>query len=391
MKAITIKKFLSTILVSVFFLQAYAQNVFTVKIDLNDFKSDYKPALIYQTSGGRVTDTVYKLVDGAITFQGSVSEPTVANIVLRNNPNAGIRMSDRFVPGPPLMFILSNDVIVFEGHADEIHLAKAREGEYNLAISGAKESLDELSDQQWNVMKTGFLRSEEGRPAKSNRTEPNTSGVDQKIREAKDDFISRYPNSLYSAYLVWESSFFSNYEKLNSLYTKLGEVPKKSTYAKEIQKKLNDMKATAVGNYAVAFSKVDESGKMFRLEDFRGKYVLLDFWGSWCGPCRASHPHLNSLYAKYKSSGFEIVGIAQERFTSAEANMTAWKNAIEEDGMEWTQLLNNDGRGGDDVVKAYGVAVYPTKFLLDKDGKVLARYTTETSELDEKLKGLFGF
>jgi len=115
---------------------------------------------------------------------------------------------------------------------------------------------------------------------------------------------------------------------------------------------------------------------------------LIDFWGSWCEPCRKSHPHLKALYDKYKSRGFEIVGIATES-GSKDKKEEAWRKAVKEDNINWLQVLNDPEKT--DIVKAYGIAAYPTKVLLDKEGTIILRTVGgEGNELDEKLQELLG-
>jgi len=125
---------------------------------------------------------------------------------------------------------------------------------------------------------------------------------------------------------------------------------------------------------AFAASKMDMQGKPVDFNALKGHYVLLDFWGSWCRPCRASHPHLKELYAKYKDKGFEIVGIATEHAKTKEECIKLWTNAVSEDGLTWLQVLNNENAAKFDAVKEYNVTAFPTKILLDKDGNVIGRY-----------------
>ncbi|WP_166437065.1 TlpA family protein disulfide reductase [Niastella caeni] len=120
--------------------------------------------------------------------------------------------------------------------------------------------------------------------------------------------------------------------------------------------------------------KIDVNGKNVDLNALKGRYVLLDFWGSWCRPCRASHPHLKELYAKYKDKGFEIVGIASEHAKTKEECIRLWKTAITEDGLTWLQVLNNENALKFDAVKEYNVTAFPTKILLDRDGNIIGRY-----------------
>ena len=129
------------------------------------------------------------------------------------------------------------------------------------------------------------------------------------------------------------------------------------------------------------------SGTGCDLANLRGKYVLLDFWGSWCGPCRASHPHLKALQAHYGPQGLEVINIAQENGADARK---IWLKAVEEDQMTWTQILNNEDREVCDVVKLYGITAFPTKVLIDPEGKIIVKTVGESAPIDEKLKEVFG-
>ncbi|QDZ63053.1 TlpA family protein disulfide reductase [Elizabethkingia bruuniana] len=140
---------------------------------------------------------------------------------------------------------------------------------------------------------------------------------------------------------------------------------------------------------AFPINKNDINGKPFDLQSLKGKYVLLDFWGSWCMPCRKSHPHMKELYKKYKAEGFEIVGIAQEESPTYEKSRKSWLEAVKKDDIHWIQVLNNEDIKRSDIVKDYGITAFPTKILLDRDGKIIARYVGENNDLDIKLETLF--
>lgn len=123
-----------------------------------------------------------------------------------------------------------------------------------------------------------------------------------------------------------------------------------------------------------AAAKKDMNGTAVDFNALKGRYVLLDFWGSWCHPCRASHPHLKELYSQFKNKGFEIIGIASEHAKTAEERHRLWTTAISEDGLTWLQVLNNENVQQFDAVKEYGVTAFPTKILLDRDGNIIGRY-----------------
>ena len=135
-----------------------------------------------------------------------------------------------------------------------------------------------------------------------------------------------------------------------------------------------------VGDTPPEISLPNTSDSMVTLSSLKGKVVLIDFWASWCGPCRASNPSLVKLYAKYKNKGFEILGV------SIDSKKSAWKQAIRHDKITYLQV--NDTAGWNSVTaEKYGVEQIPTSFLLDKTGKVVA-IDLEGLQLENKIKEL---
>ncbi len=128
------------------------------------------------------------------------------------------------------------------------------------------------------------------------------------------------------------------------------------------------------------FDFIDFEGKRHRLSDFKGRLVLLDFWASWCGPCRRENPNIVKIYEKYKNSGFEIFGV------SLDENVEAWKAAIQKDGITWPQVSELK-RWESKVVKDFGIEAIPYSVLIDQNGKIVAK-GLRSDELDLKLMEL---
>lgn len=205
----------------------------------------------------------------------------------------------------------------------------------------------------------------------------------------KQQFVRDHPNSLVSLFLLEENNCMYSSDSYATAYHQLGEKLKNMASAQFIRDRITQLKITSTGKQLENFSRRDQHGKIVKLSDYRGKLVLLDFWGSWCAVCRESHPHLKELYQKYKSKGLEIVAVANEKTSDIDKAKQAWLAAIKKDDINWVHVLNDEETGGPDIVKAYGITSYPTKILLDREGKVIMRvYSMLNDEMDSMIKTL---
>ena len=123
------------------------------------------------------------------------------------------------------------------------------------------------------------------------------------------------------------------------------------------------------------------NGDTIRLSSLKGKVVLLDFWASWCGPCRASNKNLVKLYPKYKAKGFEILGV------SLDEDKTKWKSAVKKDKISWLQVIDAGGGWETRTAQSWGIMALPTSYLIDKNGKLIAM-DLEGKELEKAVKEL---
>ncbi|KAA2240901.1 AhpC/TSA family protein [Chitinophaga agrisoli] len=223
--------------------------------------------------------------------------------------------------------------------------------------------------------------------------EPFYEAMDQ----VDSSFISQHPASYVSAYLLRYKVSGMPLRQGEAAYAKLSPDIRQSLYGKAIRTELDGLRKGSPGSVAYTFTKTDINGQELSLAALKGKYVLLDFWASWCGPCRKGNPHLKNLYHQYKDKGLEIIGISDDDRAAA-----AWKKAVAEDGIGiWKHVLRgldmDKRRTGqpnpEDISDHYGIHSLPTKILIDPNGNIIGRYGgggEDDDAMDKKLAALFG-
>jgi thiol-disulfide isomerase/thioredoxin len=180
-------------------------------------------------------------------------------------------------------------------------------------------------------------------------------------------FIKKNPNSYISLLALSQLSGENlKQDEVEALFAKLSNDVKNTNWGKSVATSLNKTKTTAVGSVAPDFTQDDPKGKPFKLSTLRGKYVLIDFWASWCGPCRRENPNVVRAYQKYKNKNFEILGV------SLDNDKSAWLGAIEKDNLIWLHV--SDLRGWKSAsAQLYGVESIPQNYLLDPQGVIIEK------------------
>jgi len=323
----------------------------------------------YGTLNNSVKDsTVVK--DGRFTFTGTVSEPVPAMIFTKTFK-------------VQINLYLDNTPITVTSNADSMYspvvTSKApvvQEFEaFNQQIMANRKSTIALFQQAYALRRQGDTVQAKLLEAKA----------DSQYRwefTARKNYIETHPSSYISAHELLQHTSSNTLQESIQMFGALDAAIKASNVGKEVAARIELLSKVDVGKQAINFTQQSVDGKPVQLTDFRGRYVLLEFWASWCGPCRAENPNLVKQYQLYKDKGFDVLGI------SLDSNKELWKQAIEKDGLPWTHVSDLNG-WKNAVAEMYGIRAVPASFLVDPSGKIIAQGLRGES-LNKKLEELFG-
>jgi len=206
--------------------------------------------------------------------------------------------------------------------------------------------------------------------------------IRRKYPVAVDSFVVANRGSSVAAYvLLTERSRGLSSAKMEELVGKLRSSIRSSVYVVALRKLITDMQMVEVGGDAPDFALPDSSGQPISLSSFRGKVVLLDFWASWCGPCRMENPNLLKCYERFHPEGFEVLGV------SIDDNREGWIRAVKSDSLPWTNLCDLKAWNGP-VARRYMLISVPHNLLLDRNGRVVATDLYGSSLLREVGKAI---
>lgn len=359
----------------------FAQNAtFTLKAKLA--ANPAKVYLSYRVDGNTVLDST-AVTNGSFQFKGSVKSPVMAQLIA-DYKGGGLKNLGR--KGDVLSFYLDNGVIT----------VNATDSIKNSVIKGSKindENLIYKNLLAGPVKAMASVNSDyAAAPDEKKKDESFKKELNERYEKAAEEkaalqnkYIKQYPGSFFSLTALKEIAGSSmDVAKVEPIYKALSTELRSSASGVEFAKQIEAARATSVGAMAPMFTQNDVNDKPVSLADFKGKYVLIDFWASWCGPCRAENPNVVEAFNKFKDKNFTILGVSLDQ----PGKKDLWLEAIKTDGLNWTQV--SDLQGWKNVVAAqYGVRGIPQNYLVDPNGKIVAK-NLRGEGLHKKLKELLG-
>ena len=194
--------------------------------------------------------------------------------------------------------------------------------------------------------------------------------IDHKDQERLDETLKYVYNnnkSIVSAYLAMSNNYYLDLEELESLTSNFDPSIKESKYVKSLMEHVDKLKKVSIGSDYTNFIMDDTSGNSTELSSIIGNnYLLIDFWASWCGPCRRENPNIVSIYKEYQNQGFDIMGV------SLDTDRKKWISAIEKDSLNWTHVSDLNG-WNNEAAKLYAVNAIPHSIIVDKNGVIIAK------------------
>ncbi|WP_256013734.1 AhpC/TSA family protein [Desertivirga xinjiangensis] len=361
------KKLLIAIILS-FPLLAVAQEMgsgaFTLKVHASKARNP-KLYLLYQMEGKKIMDSA-ELSQGAYLFHGTIDQPRRATLVA-DSTSAGLGEILRKSPVQVKTFKLFLHAGYLELNVPvSLNKAEIISSSINKDYIKYEEIFTDLKE---NIMKVARRQKESKSETEKWKWKVISDSLNGEKNRLHKDFILKNPQSYVSLFAMEEYAGPSpKLSIIEPLFKSLSVEVRNTALAANMKRYWKVKEELLPGAYAPDFTQNNVSGKPIKLSDFKGKYVLIDFWASWCGPCREQNPKLVSIYQDFKDKNFTILGVSLDE----KDGRSRWTEAIEKDNLTWNHVSDLK-HWENEVAKLYGIRAIPQTYLISAAGKIIAK------------------
>lgn len=342
----------------------FAQQEFDVSGKVGKVSFPAKVYLVFNNGNERAVDST-NVVDGAFYLKGTIKEPRQGILIL-DHEGAGIQA----LSAPDMISLFVEKGSIRVNSKDSLSNATLSGTLLNVDQQKLNTSLKTVNEKQKALMAAYMAATDEEKASDdfSSAIEAKYNAIVDETKAKQNAFIIANPKSFVSLTILLELAGDNpDVNEISPLLTGLSKELQSNPQAVALAEQLKAAQKLAIGAIAPVFTQNDTIGKPVSLESFKGKYVLLDFWASWCGPCRQENPNLLEAYNKFKDKNFTVIGISLDRPNGKDA----WMKAIHDDKLAWTQVSDLKF-WKNEVAQLYGIRAIPQNFLVDPNGKIVA-------------------
>jgi len=340
---------------------------FVIDININGLEDG--TAILQRRINSEFIDIDSSVIEhGKLQLNGKIDSPEMCYIYI----------SDTL---PYLRLFVENSHINITAHIDSLRNPVIK-GSNTQEIIDEYNALMEPYEEQLQVNYRAYRKaSMDNDPEKIAEYETRFDIIAEQQKATSLEFVNKYSSSVIGPYLIWGTLAYDlSVEELEDLSTNFNPDISHSIYVKQIDNYIETLKKVAIGQTFTDIALPDTSGEIQKLSDLKGKLILVDFWASWCGPCRRENPNVVALYNEYKDKNFEIFGV------SFDESKEKWEKAIADDNLTWYHV--SDLKGWNSTAgKLYGVRAIPHTVLISEEGEIIAK-NLRGEELRQKVEEL---
>ncbi len=324
--------------------------------------------------GTVAVDTV-KIEKGKFVFEGQSKEPEMHTIRFEN-PNTGLAV------------VVEKGNIKVVGLKDSIAMAKVSGTDNNEELNIFNQRAFKMQKKMMDFQQTNMVQIQEAQKTNDtvalNKLRKQFEIFQKDFVADNNKYIETHPDSFLSVLVIegMLNEFEPKFDLIKKFYDGLGSDMKKTKPGRKIKTKLDGLNAVSVGQKAPEFAAPNPEGKMVTLKESLGKATIIDFWASWCEPCRKKSPEFVALYSEFHDKGLNFIGVALEK----KGERIQWKEAIAKDKLNWIHVSNLQ-YWQDPIALKYSVEGIPSTFLLDKNGVIVGK-NLSMDELKTKLTSM---